>query len=98
MDIQALAGSPLSILIFAIASIAVTRLLDAGLKDRLPKWLLPYVAMVVSVAGQMTLAFAAGQGWRQALLFGFASGAGSSWAYSAGAKKLPGVQSGGGGQ
>lgn len=92
MDVDKLAGGPWSVVLFVIAAIAVTRALDAGLKDRLPKWLLPYISMVVGLSGQMALGLAAGMDWKRALLYGFAAGAGGSWVYSAGAKKLPTVQ------
>lgn len=92
MDLQNLANSPWSIVIFVLASIAITRVLDAGLKKKIPKWLLPYISMVVGLGGQMAVGLTAGLSWKQALLYGFAAGAGGSWAYSAGMKKLPAVK------
>jgi len=92
MDVDTLAGSPWSVVLFVVAAIAVTRLLDAGLKDKLPKWLLPYISMVVGLAGQMALGLSVGMDWKKALLYGFAAGAGGSWVYSAGAKRLPAVK------
>lgn len=92
MDLQNLAASPWSIVVFVLASILVTRILDAGLKDKLPKWSLPYISMLVGLAGQMSAGLVAGLAWKQALLYGFAAGAGGVWTYSAGAKRLPGVK------
>lgn len=95
MDLSALASSPWSIVAFILLSIVVTRVLDAGLKERLPKWLLPFVSMAVGLSGQISAGLVLGLGWKQSLLYGFAAGAGGSWTYSAGAKKLPGLRAGG---
>lgn len=94
-DLQSLASSPWSIVVFVLVSIAVTRVLDAGLKEKIPRWLLPYISMATGLAGQMSMGLVAGLGWKQALLFGFAAGAGGVWTYSAGAKHIPGVKANG---
>jgi len=87
-------GSPLSIVVFVIVALALTKLLDAGLKEKLPKWLLPYVTMVMGIATQVATALIAGADWQRAILYGVSVGSLASWSYSAGVKKLPGVKAG----
>ena len=88
-----LTGNPsLSMAIFVVASLVVTRVLDAGLKAKLPKWALPIVSAVVGCAGQVSVALVAGAPWKQAILLGIISGLGGAGAYSAGGKLLPGMK------
>lgn len=82
----------ISILIFVLVSFIATRALDAGLKDKIPKWLLPIVSAIMGVAGQVSVALVAGVSWKQAIAFGIVSGLGGAGFYSAGGKFLPKMQ------
>jgi len=87
-------GSPLSIVVFVIVALALTKLLDAGLKEKLPKCLLPYITMVMGIATQVATALIAGADWQQAILYGVTAGGLATWTYSAGAKNLPKMRAG----
>lgn len=77
------------VLVFVVVCMVVTRALDAGLKEKIPKWALPLVSTMVGIAGQMSVALVSGSSWQMAIAFGVASGLAGSGFYSAGGKALP---------
>jgi hypothetical protein len=91
-----LAGNPeWSILIFVAVSMVLTRLLDAGLKEKIPKMALPWVSMGVGILGQVSVALVAGSDWKSAIVFGLVAGGAGAGGYSAGVKLLPGMKASG---
>jgi hypothetical protein len=94
--VEWLASNPAwGMVIFVGITAIITRLFDAGLGARLPKWSLPWISAVVGAAGQASIALTAGRGWKDAILFGvfgLVSGLAGAGGYSAGLKNLPGMK------
>jgi hypothetical protein len=91
-----LLASPWSVMLFAIATMVVTRVLDMGLKERIPATVLKWISLVLGCAGQTTTALLMGMPWRQAIALGVMAGMGGvgSWStigkYTPLLKKKPG--------
>jgi hypothetical protein len=83
-----------SVVVFVAASTILTRALDLGLGQKLPKALLPWLSIVLGITGQMSVSLIAGAGWKEALIFGAVAGAAGAGTYSAVGKRVPGMKAG----
>jgi hypothetical protein len=70
----------------------LTRFLYAGFKDKIPKWLLPWIAVILGVIGQTLIGLGSGLDWFDSILGGITAGLTAAGSYSAFGKYIPGMK------
>ena len=87
-----LVSSSWSVLLFAILTMVATRVLDMGLKERIPPTALKYISTGLGIMSQTTAALLMGLPWKQSLVMGILAGLGGVGSWSAIGKYMPGLR------